>query len=134
MEKATNKVTPIKKAPEDWEIQWKRCKPLIVKAIKHQDSYTIEDVEDKIRHGIALLWAGQDSAIVTEFVIFPKKKIVNILCIAGKYKEVEEMLINIENYSREIGIERIMGGGRKGWLRKVKHLGYKPEYFISKDL
>ena len=36
MEKAINKVTPIKKQPEEWEVQWERCKPLIEKAIEYQ--------------------------------------------------------------------------------------------------
>ena len=64
MEKAINKVTPIKKEPEEWEVQWQRCKPLLVKAMKYQDTYTIEDIEDKIRNGIALLWPGKKSAMV----------------------------------------------------------------------
>ena len=32
MEKATNKVTPIKKEPEEWEVQWERCKTIISKS------------------------------------------------------------------------------------------------------
>ena len=32
----------------DWEIKWQFCKPLIEPALKHQDSYTIDDVEDKV--------------------------------------------------------------------------------------
>lgn len=134
MEKATNKVTPIKKEPEGWEIQWERCKSLVEKAVEYQDSYTIDDVEDKIRNGIALLWPGKETAIVTEFVVFPKKKVLHILCIAGKYEEVEEMLKSIESHAREIGIDKITGSGRKGWLRKIKHLGFKQEYMISKEL
>jgi hypothetical protein len=134
MEKAINKVTPIKKEPEEWEVQWQRCKPLIEKAVEYQDFYTIDDVEDKIRNGIALLWPGKETAIITEFAFFPKKKILHILCIAGKYEEVEKMLKSIENYAREIGINKITGSGRKGWLRKVKHLGFKQEYMISKEL
>ena len=134
MEKATNKVTPIKKEPEEWEVQWQRCKSLIEKAIEYQDSYTIDDVEAKIRNGIALLWPGKETAIVTEFVVFPNKKVLHILCIAGKYEEVEEIYKSIENYAREIGIDKITGSGRKGWLRKVKHLGFKQEYMISKEL
>lgn len=134
MEKAINKVTPIKKEPEDWEIQWDRCKPLVEKAIKYQDSYTIDDVEAKIENGIALLWPGKETAIVTEFVVFPNKKVLHILCIAGKYEEVEEIYKSIENHAREIGIDKITGSGRKGWLRKVKHLGFKQEYMISKEL
>ena len=134
MEKAINKVTPIKKEPEEWEVQWERCKPLIEKAIEYQDSYTIDDVEAKIGNGIALLWPGKQTAIVTEFVVFPNKKVLHILCIAGKYEEVEEIYKSIENYAREIGIDKITGSGRKGWLRKVKHLGFKQEYMISKEL
>ena len=134
MEKAINKVIPIKKEPEEWEVQWQRCKPLIEKAIEYQDSYTIDDVEAKIGNGIALLWPGKETAIVTEFVVFPNKKVLHILCIAGKYEEVEEIYKSIENYAREIGIDKITGSGRKGWLRKVKHLGFKQEYMISKEL
>lgn len=132
MEKATNIVDLHKKEP--WEVQWDRCKPLIEKAIEYQDSYTINDVEDKIRNGIALLWPGKETAIVTEFVVFPRKKVLHILCIAGNYKEVEEIYKSIENHAREIGIDKITGSGRKGWLRKVKHLGFKQEYMISKEL
>ena len=35
------------KTLEPWEIEWQRCKPLIEKAIKHQDMYSIEDVEEQ---------------------------------------------------------------------------------------
>ena len=92
MQKATNNVVDINQAKkEPWEIEWERCKPYIAKAVKYQDSYTIDDVEDKIRHGIALLWPGKESAIVTEFAFFSKKKIMHILCVSGKFEEIEEM-------------------------------------------
>ena len=94
MEKATNIVDLHKKEP--WEVQWDRCKSLVEKAIEYQDSYTIDDVEAKIRNGIALLWPGKETAIVTEFVVFPNKKVLHILCIAGKYEEVEEIYKNID--------------------------------------
>ncbi len=132
MEKATNIIDLHKKEP--WEVQWDKCKHLIEKAIEYQDSYTINDVEDKIRNGIALLWPGKETAIVTEFVIFPRKKVLHILCIAGKYEEVEEIYKSIENHAREIGIDKITGIGRKGWFKKVKHLGFEKEYMISKEL
>ena len=40
---------------ESWQEEWIRTKPLIAKAVKHQDAYTIDDIEDKIREGIFLL-------------------------------------------------------------------------------
>ena len=31
-------------------------------------------------------------------------------------------------------IKRLYGGGRKGWIRKIKHLGFETEYLIRKEL
>jgi len=136
MQKATNKVVELKPQDdrEQWEVEWDRCKDLIQKAIDRQDFYTIDDIEAKIRDGIAFLWPGKESAIVTEFAFFSRKKIMHILCVSGKFEELEEMFKCIENYAREVGIKKITGSGRKGWLRKIKHLGFKPDYVVSKDL
>jgi hypothetical protein len=134
MEKAINKVTPIKKQPEEWEVQWQRCKPLLVKAMKYQDTYTIEDIEDKIRSGIALLWPGKKSAMVTELIPFPQMLSMNILVFGGNFEEFEEMLKHIEKFAKKAGIKRLYGGGRKGWIRKTKPLGFKQEVLLSKDL
>ena len=102
MVKATNTVVELhpKEQREPWEIEWERCKPWLVKAMKYQDTYTI----------------------------------MHILCVSGKFEELEEMFKCIENYAREVGIKKITGSGRKGWLRKIKHLGFKPDYVVSKDL
>ncbi len=47
---------------KSWKEEWLRCKPYIVKAVKYQDAYTIDDIEDKIGEGIFLLWPGKNSA------------------------------------------------------------------------
>ena len=136
MQKATNKVVDIQPevTQEPWEIQWDRCKPLLVKAMKYQDTYTIDDIEDKIRHGVALLWPGEKSAMVTELIPFPQMLSMNILVFGGNFKEFEKMLKHIETFAKEAGVKRLYGGGRKGWIRKAKHLGIKQEVLLSKDL
>ena len=136
MQKATNTVVELhpKEQREPWEIEWERCKPWLEKAMKYQDTYTIDDIEDKIRNGIALLWPGKKSAMVTEIIPFPQMLSMNILVFAGNFKEFEEMFKQIETYAREAGIKRLYGGGRKGWIRKAKHLGIKQEVLLSKDL
>jgi hypothetical protein len=135
MEKATNNVVDIQEVQrEPWEVEWERCKPYIAKAVKHQDSYTIDDIEDKIRGGIFHLWPGKKSAYITEFVMFPQLNAMNLLFCGGDYKELEEMLPHIEEFAKKAGIQRLYGGGRKGWTRKLKHLGFETEYLIRKDL
>ena len=135
MQKATNKVVDIQQVKkEPWEVEWDRCKPLLVKAMKYQDTYTIDDIEDKIRNGIALLWPGKKSAMVTELALFPQMKAMNLLFCGGDYEELEEMLPSIEAFAKAAGIKRLYGGGRKGWIRKIKHLGFETEHLIRKDL
>ena len=119
---------------QPWEQEWSRCKPFIEKAVKYQDSYTINDIEDKIRSGIFHLWPGKRSAYITEFVLYPQVKALNLLFCGGDYKELEEMLPSIEAFAKAAGIKRLYGGGRKGWIRKIKHLGFETEYLIRKDL
>jgi hypothetical protein len=123
MQKAIKKLDRQSQAQQEWEIQWERCKPWIEKAVKHQDGYTIDDIEDKIRQGIFHLWPGKKSAMIT-----------NLLFCGGKYEELAEMLPYIEDFARRAQVKRLYGGGRKGWLRKLKGLGFEPEYLIRKDL
>ena len=131
MQKVTNNVVDFK--PE-WEMQWIRCKPYIEEAIETQDSYTIKDVEDKISNGLFHLWAGKESALVTEFVIFPNHKVLNLLFCGGDYNELTEMLPSIEAFAKAAECKRLYGGGRKGWSRKLKHLGFEEEHMIRKEL
>ena len=44
------------------------------------------------------------------------------------------MLPYIEEFAKKASIKRLYGGGRKGWIRKIKHLGFETEYLIRKDL
>ena len=119
---------------EDWELQWDYCKQFIEPALKHQDSYTIDDIEDKIRHGFFHLWPGKESAFVTEIVRLPQITIMNLMFCGGNYEELEQMLTSIEAFAKAIGVKRLYGGGRKGWIRKIKHLGFQEENLIFKDL
>lgn len=132
MEKATN----IIEFPnlEPWEKEFNRCKPWIEKALKYQDNYLIDDIKENIREGLFHLWPADKSFVITEFVIFPQNKAMNILFCGGDFKELEKMLPYLEKFAKTAGCKRMYGGGRKGWLRKLKHLGFLPEYLIRKEL
>jgi hypothetical protein len=136
MAKAINKVVELK--PKDdrelWEIEFERCQHWIEKSLEYQDFYTIEDIKDKIKHGMFHIWAGKRSALITELVTFPQAKALNLLFCGGDYTELEEMLPSIELFAKKLGCKRLYGGGRKGWLRKIKHLGFKEEYMVRKEL
>lgn len=114
--------------------EWLKGKPYIIEALKYQDLYAIEDVECKIKDGTFLLWTGKQSAIITEFIEFPQKKTCNLLFCGGDFNEIVEITKTIEDFCHLCGVSKLYGGGRRGWLRKIKHLGWKPDFLIYKDL
>ena len=119
----------------DWKSKWEFAKPYIERAINRQDLYSLEDIECRIEKGIMLLWVGNDSAMVTEWIEFPQMKTMNLLFCGGDYEELESMLPSIISFAKACGIKRLHGGGRVGWLRKIpKELGFKSEHVISKDI
>ena len=118
----------------DWEVEWIRCKPYIERAAKHQDAYTIDDIEAKIRMGRLLLCPGKESAMITEFLVYPQHNGMNLLFCGGKYEELEEMYKHIAAVAKQMGVKRLYCGGRRGWHRKLKHLGFEKEYVLRKDL
>jgi len=119
---------------EEWEVYWDHCKPIIEPAVKYQQSYTIDDIEDKIRHGFFHLWPGKNSAMITELVNLPQERVYNLLFAGGKYDEIEGIIEQIEVFARAIGCSKLMGGGRPGWHRKIKHLGFKRDFILTKTL
>ena len=117
-----------------WQEQWERSKPYIERSMKYQDLYTIDDVCSKIEDGSFLLWPGTRSAMVTEFVDFPQKRVCNLIFCGGDYKELKEITDHVEIFAKKMNCSALYGGGRKGWLKKIKHLGWRSEYVIRKDL
>ena len=122
------------KATATWEQEFARCQPWIEQSLKYQDNYTINDVRDKIGNGSFHLWPGPKSFMVTELVVFPQNRALNIIFCGGDYQELETMLTTVELFARKLHCKRLYGGGRKGWIRKIKHLGFEQDYLLKKEL
>ena len=119
---------------EDWEIEFERLEPHIIGALKHQDRYNLSDIKEKIGQGVFHIWPGKDAFYISSFGEFPKYRILNLFLCGGNYEELEEMLKSIEQFAKQWECKYLYGGGRKGWLRKIKHLGFEQEYIVKKEL
>tara|TARA_R110000796_G_scaffold69839_1_gene159018 strand:- start:4330 stop:4722 length:393 start_codon:yes stop_codon:yes gene_type:complete len=117
-----------------WKEKWIFAKPLIKAALKHTDCYNLKDVEEGIKNGVFHLWVGEKSAMITEIIEYPQLRAINLLFCGGDYKELQSMLPSIEQFGKHFGCKRLYGGGRKGWLRKLKPLGFVQEYMIRKEI
>lgn len=135
MEKATNTVVDIQEAQrEPWELEFERLEHHIIRALKHQDMYNLSDIKEKIKAGEMFIWPNTDSVIVTEFAEYPRYRVLSINLVAGNYKEVIEMLPSLEEFAKQCDCKKIIGGGRKGWIRKLKPHGFEEMNLLVKEL
>jgi len=98
--------------------------------------YNISNVREFIETGRFQLFPhhNQQSCFVTELVIYPQSKALNLIFCAGRFEDLEEMLPSIESFAKHFGATKLYGGGRKGWIRSTKRLGFEPEFIISKEI
>ena len=121
-----------------WQDHWEWCKPLVSSCLKYQEEWDILDVERGIATGRLMLWPhpskDQQAVIVTELVEFPQYRAMNLLFVAGKMSDCEEILEAVTTFARIAECKKIFGGGRVGWSRYATRHGFKKEHIISKTL
>ena len=114
--------------------EWQKCRDILLPAIERTNgTHTEDDVLAGLIKGELKLWRGERSAVVTEFVLYPRLKALGFFLIGG---DLEELLNDLEPkicaYALKNGCSRVQGGGRKGWERV---LDYKFDgVFMHKDL
>jgi len=110
--------------------EWERCRHYIEAALQHSPHFeSIEDVEQMLGEGTYMLWTGADCALVTRIVIYPNKKIFEVVHGGGNKREIIERLgPALEEFAVNQGCDALAVIGRKGWIREGEragwHLGY----------
>jgi hypothetical protein len=112
-----------------------KAKPINERAIPQlQGTHTIEDIALMVGSGALHLWVGDKSAVLTEFIQFPRMKIINCFIGAGEFDEVMRLVeAKIIPFARQNGCSRLQGGGRDGWRRKLDGYSYGGIY-MHKDI
>jgi hypothetical protein len=88
-------------------------------------------VWQRIATGKAQLWPGEDCAILTEFIHHQSGlRSFNNWLAGGNVDEIVAKVRTIESWGYEHGCHRMVGNGRRGWLRKFT--GYS-EYGVRKQ-
>lgn len=113
-----------------------RWQDYIEDALAYQTTHNIADVEGMVERGEAQLWLGDNSAAVTEIVRYPRLKNLHLWLCGGDMDEiVYVMLPKAEAFAIAEGCARLTTGGRKGWDKVMKRVGYSPIASVcAKDL
>ena len=101
--------------------------------------YAREDILEGIENRILDLWVPinvekntVDGVVVTQFTVYPRKKVFTILLCCGDhlnkwYAPLFEMLYEVATYNN-CNLAEVLG--RKGWIRKLKDNGFKQTMWI----
>lgn len=103
--------------PQEHE-QFERLSPHIERALTRSGgTHTLEDVRSALIANRAQIWWGDESVIITEIEITPRKKILRFWLAGGRLDELEYMYPLIAEWGRNIGCKRAVIVGRRGWER-----------------
>ena len=120
----------VKYAPE-WVQEFKRCEKWIEDALVYSHgTFTIESIFEDLMNGHLMLWPGENSAVVTQIVDYPGKKVLHIFLAGGNLEELQPMYEQIEEYAKSIGCEAVTLTGRPGWARSF----LREKDFIVKEV
>lgn len=95
-----------------------RFRPHIEAALAYaDDTYGYDDVAQMVMDGSCQAWPGEQSVVITEIMLFPRKKVLNIFLAGGNLNEIEAMTPLILQWGKEQGCEAATFTGRRGWAR-----------------
>src|SRR5262245_40950753 len=111
--------------------EWARCRHYIEAALPYAGgTHTIEDIEDAIKTGRMGLIALEQSAFIIEVHTYPRLRALHIFLAAGDLKELRSCNTRMDATAKALGCSRITIAGRRGFVRTLKHLGYRERWTV----
>ena len=80
-----------------------------------------KDIKEGVLNGRYHLWHGEDACIITEFIEYPKYRVLNVFLGGGDLKKLMIMRKSVEKFGKETGCKKLVASGRKGWLKVFKN-------------
>ena len=103
-----------------------RCRPWIEAALEYcGGTHEFEDIVDNIANCRMQLWPAERGCIVTEIVVYPRKKVINIFLAGGELDQILDMDADVKAWAKEQGCTGATMAGRIGWKKPLKALNWE---------
>jgi hypothetical protein len=117
-------------------VELKRCRPWIEAGLEYSGgTHDFEDVVSGIYSGKMQLWPAPKGCIVTEIVVYPKKKVLHVFLGGGELEQILHMHNDVIEWAKAQGCEALTMTGRLGWKKpltqhdwKMQHASYVKEF------
>jgi hypothetical protein len=116
---------------QKWVSEFKRVQKHLENALEYSAGMlNLQDILDAIAISEMQLWAGEDSAIVSQISVYPRKKILHLPFVGGNLEELERMAPSIVAFAKHINCDMITTAGRRGWERTfLRQYNFKPMHY-----
>lgn len=103
-----------------------RCKPWIEAALEYcNGTYLWEDVVQNIAEEKMQFWPAPRGCMVTEIVVYPRKKVLNIFLAGGELDQLVDMYDDMNAWAKAQGCTGGTMTGRVGWKKVLEPMGWK---------
>jgi hypothetical protein len=103
-----------------------RCRPWIEDALEYcNGTHIFEDVVKGIAESRMQLWAAPRGCMVTEIMVYPRKKVLNIFLAGGDLEQLLDMNDAMTEWAKMQGCTGGTITGRVGWKKVLEPMGWK---------
>ena len=126
--------------PEDIAYIWEEVAPLLNRVKEHSEGEAEpDDFLEPLTHGHMQLWIATEdkqmhSAMITQIIVYPQKKVLRVISIAGSdFKRLYEFNDMVQSFAIKTGCSGMELWGRRGWKKLLPD--WESNYIVySKDL
>jgi hypothetical protein len=104
-----------------------RCRGWIEGALRYSglsESHTFQDICRGVLNGDLHLWQGKDGCAVTEFTVYPTKKVMHVFLAGGKMQQILDFEESAAIWGKACGCTEMTLAGRKGWTKILGDRGW----------
>ena len=106
-----------------------RCRPWIEAALVYTGgTHHFDDIVKNIALGTMQLWPSPRGCIVTEIVVYPRKRVLNIFLAGGELDQILDMDTDVKAWAKEQNCTAAIMAGRIGWKKPLAPLDWKMLY------
>ena len=110
-----------------------RCRDWIEAALSYSDhTHTFDDIAAGILSGRFRLWEKPRGCAVTEFIVYPRKKVCNVFLAGGDMQVIKDLQEPCSEFARMNGCSELVLTGRKGWVRALEKNGWVESHVSMK--
>jgi hypothetical protein len=103
----------------------------IEKALEIDGTHTWDDVRDLLLDGAAQIFWNEHGAWITELLVLPQKRMLNVWVVAGELPEVMALQEQVERFALTQTCDcMIVKGARFGWKDIAKEYGWEEHALV----